>query len=101
MQMIIAPPKVFLDTQIISDAECGKITRTEWETASRYLKHATRYCISPLTVGELLSGLVNGAAQHFDQHKRRLQLLLSPNDKADVFDPDFVRMGHPFSCSSI
>lgn len=90
--MISAPPKAFLDTQIIVEAERRKITQDEWSLASGYLRNATRYCISPLTVGELISALVNGDSEHFELHQRRLRVLLSPGDQAEVFDfaPYFV-----------
>jgi hypothetical protein len=74
------------------EAERGHIKQDEWALVSAYLKHATQYCLSPLTVGELLSALVNGSPRYFRQHQRRLRVLLSPGDQPEVFDfvPYFV-----------
>lgn len=84
--MIGTPPKAFLDTQIVSDAERGHIGADDWERASIYLRHATRYCVSALTVSELLAGLAGAGPRYFEKHKRRLRVLLSPNPQAEVFD---------------
>jgi hypothetical protein len=84
--VISAPPRVFLDTQIISDAERGHIRADDWGRVSAYLRHATQYCISALTLTELLVGLANADSQYFEKHKRRLCVLLSPNPQAEVFD---------------
>src|SRR6266849_1567507 len=87
--MLTVPPKTFLDTQIISDVERGAISSSDWERAKSYLREATRYCISPLTVGELLAALTNGGEEYFDKHQRRLRLLLAPGPPSEVFD--FIR----------
>jgi len=65
---------------------------SEWELVSSYLQHAAQYCISSLTLAELLVGLANGASPYFDQHQRRLRLLLGPSPEPEVFDfiPYFV-----------
>jgi predicted nucleic acid-binding protein len=84
--MIGVPPKAFLDTQIIADVERGYIGADDWGRVSGYLKHATRYCISALTIGELLAGMANGDSEYFEKHKRRLRVLLSPGPPAEVFD---------------
>lgn len=83
--MIGVPPKAFLDTQIISAVERGYIGRDDWDRVSGYLKHATRYCISALTIGELLVGMAKGDSEYFENHKRRLRVLLSPGPRAEVF----------------
>lgn len=84
--MIGAPPKSFLDTQIIIDAERKTIPQGDWSLAASYLRNATQYCISPLTIGELIYALVKGDSRYFEQHQRRLRILLSPGDRAEVFD---------------
>jgi predicted nucleic acid-binding protein len=84
--MIGAPPKTFLDTQIVSDVERGYIGADDWSHVSHYLKQATRYCISALTIGELLAGMAKGDSEYFEKHKRRLRVLLSPGPPAEVFD---------------
>lgn len=86
IEMIWLPPKVFLDTQIVSDVERGTIPRDDWSAAVSYLREAARYCVSPLTVGELIYALVKGGEQHFEQHQNRLRILLSPSENAEVFD---------------
>lgn len=84
--MINVPPKAFLDTQVISDVERGHVGADDWSRVSGYLKHATQYCISALTIGELLAGMANGDSEYFEKHKRRLRVLLSPGPPAEVFD---------------
>jgi hypothetical protein len=83
---LIIPPKTFLDTQIVINAERGRISGDDWSFAASYLRSATRYCISPLTIGELIFALVNGDPEHFAQHQRRLRVLLGPGSQAEVFD---------------
>ncbi|MGA7884953.1 MAG: hypothetical protein WCA44_04360 [Acidobacteriaceae bacterium] len=90
--MLVHPPKTFLDTQIVIDAGRGAISADEWSAAAGYLKVATRYCISPLTAGELIFGLERSGEKHFENHRRELQILIAPNGDAEVFDfiPYFV-----------
>jgi predicted nucleic acid-binding protein len=84
--MLTTPPKAYLDTHIIIDAECGKISSVEWERVSGYLRQTTRYCLSALTITELLAALAKSDEKYFEHHKRRLRLLLAPCDQPDVFD---------------
>jgi len=84
--MISLPPKVFFDTQVIIDAERGSIPSDDWSRVASYLRNTTRYCISPLTAGELIYALANGDSRYFKQHQRRLRILLSPGENAEVFD---------------
>ena len=84
--MISLPPKVFFDTQVIIDAERGTIPHDAWFLVASYLRNAARYSISPLTAGELIYALANGDPCYFTQHQRRLRILLSPGENAEVFD---------------
>jgi hypothetical protein len=84
--MIIVPPKAFLDTQIVSDVERGHISAADWGLVSRYIGHATRYCVSALTLTELLAGLANGGSEYFEKHKRRLRFLLNPDPRPEMLD---------------
>lgn len=91
-QMLIsAAPKVFFDTQIVSQAERGSINSSDWSRACAYIRQTSRYCVSALTVTELLAALANGRDEFFDQHKRRLQYLIAI-EPTEVFDfiPYFV-----------
>jgi hypothetical protein len=84
--MLISPPKVFLDTQILIDVGRGTIAPDDWSRVVLYLRDGTRYSISPLTLGELISGLVNGEEEHFERNRRPLRIALSPDANAEVFD---------------
>lgn len=84
--LIALPPKVFLDTQFVIDAERGSISQSDWSVVSSYLANTARYCIFPLTIGELEYALANSQDEHFEQHKRRLRILLSPGEPTEVFD---------------
>jgi len=90
--MIALPPKVFFDTQIILAAEREDISWQDWETVTGYLRQASRYCISSLTICELQIALANGADQYFEQHQRRFRLLVPIGTRPEVFDfiPYFV-----------
>lgn len=90
--MLTLPPKVFLDTQIVIDVGRGTITQGDWSRAASFLRESTRYCVSPLTIGELLCGLVNSEERHFESHKQQLRILLAPQPAPEVFDfiPYFV-----------
>jgi hypothetical protein len=94
-------PKAFLDTQIPSDVVSGLLSPGDWSKACTYLRNATQYCISALTLSELLLGMAKGDAAYFEQKRRRLTVLLAPNDHAEVFDfvPYFVaqQFGFPIT----
>lgn len=84
--MISAPPKTFLDTQIVINAANGRIPPEDWCIVGPYLRQTTRYCVSALTVAELLWALANSEEEHFEQHLRRLRALLAPHSQPEVFD---------------
>lgn len=84
--MLTVPPKTYFDTQIIIDAERGAIPSGKWECVCGFLRQTTRYCLSPLTIGELLLALAKSNDHHFERDKRRLRLLLSPCSTPEVFD---------------
>jgi hypothetical protein len=84
--MLAIPPKTYLDTHIIIDAECGRIPQVEWECVSGYLRQTARYCLSALTITELLSALARSDESYFETHKRRLRLLLAPSGEPEEFD---------------
>ena len=84
--MLALPARVFLDTHIVIDAAAGHVNREEWERACCYLKQACRYCVSALTVTELIWALSNSSGQHFRTHQDRFRALLKPNSQPDVLD---------------
>lgn len=84
--MLTVPPKTYLDTQIIMEAERGDISSEKWERVCLFLRQTTRYCLSPLTIGELLLALAKSNDRHFERDKRRLRYLLSPYSTPEVFD---------------
>jgi hypothetical protein len=84
--MLTIPPKTYLDTQIIINAECGQIPQAEWECVSGYLRQTARCCVSALTVTELLAALARSDESYFERHKRRLRALLAPCSEPEQFD---------------
>lgn len=88
-EVISPPPKTYFDTQIVIDAANGKIPPHDWETATRYLRTVSRYCVSALTIMELLWALARSEDRYFEIHKRRLRTLLEPDQEPEVFD--FIR----------
>jgi len=84
--MIELPPKSYVDTQILINAASGKIAESDWHRCARYLKETTRYCVSSLTLMELLAALARSDERYFEQHQKRLRILLAPSDNPEVFD---------------
>jgi len=85
-------PKIVFDTQVISNANSGAISATDWDNVSKYISRKCRYQISVNTLYELLSSLANGDEGHFLTNQGRIRLLCAPAGRE--FLPlvgDFVR----------
>ncbi len=68
------------------DVQQGRIASDQWSIVASYVRTATRYCVSPLTIGEIIWALAGGDAKYFGSHQQRLRVLLSPNSRPEVFD---------------
>jgi hypothetical protein len=67
--------KIIYDTQVISWVQSGAIPLRDWEFVSRYISGHCRYCVSLVTLSELVVGLTRGDDAHFGQNKERIALL--------------------------
>ncbi len=84
--------KLFFDTQIVSHAASGIIPGPTWKKISRYISRKCRYCISLITLYELIGGIAGGDDAHFEKNRDRLRMLCLPY--RTLFLPlvgDFVR----------
>lgn len=68
-------PRIFFDTSICIDVADGAISLTDWQGIWKRLTTHFRYCISPLTLNELLIGLGRGDTEHFCKNQQALRVL--------------------------
>lgn len=76
--MPIIRPKLFLDTNICINVANGKIDADEWRRVQKHISINYRYCISLITLKELLSKLARGADDYFEANKKPLRVLYAP-----------------------
>lgn len=68
-------PRIFFDTSFCIDIARGRITADEWTKCRQSLTRQFQYCISPLTLYELLVGFSRGRDQYFEPNKEALRVL--------------------------
>jgi predicted nucleic acid-binding protein len=68
-------PKIFLDTNICINVANGEIEPGEWRKVWEHIREQFQYCISFVTLKELLGKLARGSDQHFERNKRPLHVL--------------------------
>jgi hypothetical protein len=71
----MARPTIFFDSSVCIDVARKNIPPEEWAFVYRRLFNSFRYCISPLTVYELVSGLDTGDEQHFRDNQEVFRIL--------------------------
>jgi hypothetical protein len=62
------------------------IPENDWRLVSDHLSAWAEYCVSPLTVIELLNSLAKSDAQDFQKRRERLRRVYEPGQKAHFFD---------------
>jgi hypothetical protein len=77
--------KVFFDTQICIRAASGRIPENEWARVTNHILSVAQYCISPLTLGEILLSIARGDEHYFESGKERLRRVYL-NGKGTFFD---------------
>ncbi len=83
--------KLFYDTSICIDASRGRIPANEWIRVNRFVYSTFRYCISILTLDELLCGIHKGDPAQFLRNRRALELLFPAHRKTFLPYPgDFI-----------
>ena len=68
-------PRVFFDTSFCIDLARGRIPTVQWAKSRKRLTKQFRYCISPLTLYELLVGFGRSKDQFFEQNKEAIRIL--------------------------
>jgi hypothetical protein len=87
-------PKFFLDTSVCIDlAHSADASGNEWSCTWAIWRKRFRYCISPLTVYELVAGLADSDEAHFDESREAIRLLYPTGrksflDQLSVFVPN-------------
>ena len=71
-------PKLFLDTNTCVNVANGKVEPVEWRRVQKYINTNYRYCISFITLKELLSKVARGSHEYFERNKGPLQVLRAP-----------------------
>jgi predicted nucleic acid-binding protein len=74
----MARPKLFLDTDVCINAANGKIHPAEWRRVQKHIGTHYRYCISFITLKELLGKLARGSDAYFERNKEPLRVLYQP-----------------------
>ena len=93
---MVPKPKIFYDASICIDAARGRIPAEDWSQVSKFISRSCKYCISPLTVDELLRGIHRGSPDEFRRNRRALEFLYPACKKSFLPYPgDFV-MFHVF-----
>jgi hypothetical protein len=67
--------KIFFDTQICINAANNVIPEADWAEATDYVHRVSDYCISPLSVGEVILSIARSDEQYFETCKIRLRKL--------------------------
>lgn len=71
-------PKLFFDTDVCINAANGKIHPAEWRRVQKHIGTRYRYCISFITLKELLGKLARGSDAYFERNKEPLRVLYQP-----------------------
>jgi predicted nucleic acid-binding protein len=71
-------PKLFFDTDVCINAASGKIDPAEWRRVQKHIGTHYRYCISFITLKELLGKLARGSDAYFERNKEPLRVLCQP-----------------------
>lgn len=74
-------PKIFLDTNVCINAANGEIPSKVWRRVRGRISNDFRYCISEVTLRELLIKLSRGSGSYFDQNKGPLRVLHGPSNR--------------------
>ena len=85
---IMKQKKIYFDTNVFIEVADGRISPHSWTEVCKVIPENYHYCVSPLTVIELLNSVISGSEQHFHQNRKRLEALIQPGFFT-VFD--FVR----------
>jgi len=78
--------KIFLDTSVCIDVARGNIRCADWLEALQRMRETFRYCISALTVYELVAGLAGSDEDHFQQSREAIRVVY-PSGPKRFLDP--------------
>jgi predicted nucleic acid-binding protein len=88
-------PKLFLDANICIYVANGKIQPAEWRRVQKRISNNYRYCISLITLKELLGKIARGSDDYFERNKAPLRVLYGPAR------PRFLVYPHVFALRTI
>jgi hypothetical protein len=89
-------PKLFLDTSVCIDVARAKvISASDWAGTWEKCKTRFGYCISPVTIYELVAGLAESDDAHFIESRKAIQVLYPTGPKSfldllSVFVPNTI-----------
>src|SRR5258708_1391646 len=69
--------KIFFDTQVCINAANKSISERDWRDVTGYVQNAAEYCISPLSVAEIVLSITRGDERYFESGKLRLRKIYS------------------------
>lgn len=74
-------PKLFFDTSVCIDISRSGIPSDEQQGTFRRIRQRYWYCISPLTIYELVSGLATSGENHFIQSREAIRIVYPTGPK--------------------
>ena len=89
MTMSVPQCRVFFDTQICINAAANKISEADWFSAMAYIQETAEYCVSALTLGEIILSIARGNRQSFEAHQERLRRLCPRGNKTFLDFPEY------------